>query len=117
MIVDHVLAVVPVTDMAISREWYERLLGRKPDNNPMDVLVEWQLADHGWLQATVDTARAGTALVNLAVADLADVVVELVDRGVTPGEIVQANKGVELCSITDPDGNVVTLIGNFRVRY
>jgi glyoxylase I family protein len=117
MNIDHVLAVVPVADIAVSREWYERLLGRGPDNTPMDILVEWQLADHGWLQVTVDTERAGTALVNLAVGDLAEAVADLVDRGVTAGEIVQVNKGVELCPVSDPDGNVVTLIGNFRVRY
>jgi len=27
------------------------------------------------------------------------------------------NKGVELSATTDPDGNVITLIGNFRLKY
>ncbi len=115
--IDHVLAVVPVTDIAAAREWYERLMGREPDNNPMDTLIEWQVVDHGWLQVTVDPARAGTAMVNLAVDDLARQLSETVSRGITVGEIHPASKGVEFCPINDPDGNIITLIANFRVTY
>jgi len=117
MLIQHVLAVVPVRDIGVAREWYERLLGRGPDNNPMDILLEWQLTDRGWLQVTVDTARAGRAQVNLAVDDVTAAVSELAGRGVVTGEIVRANKGVEFCPIEDPDGNVVSLLGNFRIHY
>jgi glyoxylase I family protein len=27
------------------------------------------------------------------------------------------NKGVQLSTINDPDGNTITFIGNFRVHY
>jgi hypothetical protein len=33
------------------------------------------------------------------------------------GGIQPANKGVELSTLMDPDGNTITLIGNFRVEY
>ena len=33
----------------------------------------------------------------------------------TDGETV--NKGVQLSTIRDPDGNTITFIGNFRVEY
>ena len=33
------------------------------------------------------------------------------------GEVVDANKGVRLSALTDPDGNKVWLIGGFRVQY
>lgn len=115
--ITYVLAIVPVADIAAAREWYARLLGREPDNNPMDSLIEWQLADHGWLQVTADPARAGTAQVNLAVDDLAGQVSEIVSRGITPSEIQPVNKGVELYPAQDPDGNVITFIGDFRVTY
>jgi glyoxylase I family protein len=114
--ITHVLAVVPVSDIAAAREWYEKLLGREPDNNPMDSLIEWQLADHGWLQVT-DAYAPGTASVNFAVDALADHMTDIADRGISHGQIVQANKGVELCTINDPDGNAITFIGNFRVKY
>ena len=34
-----------------------------------------------------------------------------------PGEVVDAAKGVRLSTIVDPDGNVIRLIGGFRVDY
>ena len=117
MNVNHVLTVAPVADIAKSREWYQRLFDRKPDNNPMETLIEWQLTSNGWLQVTADPERAGSAQVNLAVGHLADQVAELRSRGIDIGEIQPMHNGVEICSITDPDGNVITLIGNFRVKY
>jgi glyoxylase I family protein len=117
MLIDHVLAVVPVTDITIARDWYTRLVGREPDNTPMDTLVEWQLADRGWLQVTVDADRAGRGQLNLAVNDLRAAIEEIEGRGIVTGEVVHANKGVEFAPVSDPDGNVVSLLGNFRVRY
>lgn len=115
--ITHVLAVVPVTEIAAAREWYVRLFDREPDNNPMETLIEWQLVDHGWLQVTVDAERAGTGQANLAVDDLPRHVEGLTSRGVAPSETQPVNRGVALYPVTDPDGNVVTFIGNFRVRY
>lgn len=117
MTFQHVLAVVPVTDLDASRQWYETLFGRAPDNNPMPVLVEWQVVPGGWVQVFVDEERAGSGLVNFAVDDLAAHVAEAADRGLAPGEIEAVNKGVELSTIADPDGNLIRLIGNFRVEY
>ena len=71
MAIDHVLAVIPVVDIATARDWYERLLGRTPDNRPMNGLAEWRVTDTGWLQVWQDADRAGTALLNFAVDDLA----------------------------------------------
>jgi glyoxylase I family protein len=117
MEIQHVLAVAPVTDLAAARSWYERLFGAEPTNTPMPTLVEWQVTDSGWVQLFTDPERAGTAAINLAVADLDAAVEELGRRGLAPGEVLTASKGVRLCPLTDPDGNTVTLIGGFRVVY
>jgi glyoxylase I family protein len=117
MSIEHVLAVVPVTDLERSRRWYESLFGRAADNNPMPNLVEWQVVPGGWVQAFVDDQRAGSTLVNFAVEDLDVHIDELKQRGHEPGEVVEANKGVRLSTITDPDGNTIRLIGAFRVQY
>lgn len=117
MRIEHVLAVVPVADIEVSRPWYEQLLGRPADNRPMEQLVEWRVTDNGWLQVTRDPDRAGSGLINFAVDDLAGWTAALAERGLTPGEIQPVNKGVELSAITDPDGNAITFIGNFRVDY
>jgi len=117
MPIEHVLAVVPVADLPASRRWYERLLGRVPDNSPMASLDEWRVTDTGWLQVSADTDRAGSAVINFAVDDLAMHLEGLRSRDLAPGPIQEVNKGVQLSAITDPDGNTITFIGNFRVHY
>ena len=67
MSIEHVLAVVPVTDLDRSRRWYEPLFGRAADNNPMPTLVEWQVVPGGWVQVFADEQRAGSTAVNFAV--------------------------------------------------
>ncbi|WP_104088984.1 VOC family protein [Cryobacterium sp. N19] len=118
MTINHLLAVVPVADFEAAHRWYERLLGRRADNAPMaGLLVEWRMTDNGWLQLTHDETRAGTGLLNFAVDDLPAHPAELHGRGLEPGEIVQANKGVQLSTIVDPEGNTITFIGHFREVY
>jgi glyoxylase I family protein len=117
MVIEHVLAVAPVSDLERADAWYEALFGRPADNRPMPSLVEWQVTGAGWVQVTVDTDRAGSGLLNFAVDDLAAARGELTTRGVDTSEIQSVSKGVELSATTDPDGNAITLIGNFRVKY
>ncbi len=117
MSIEHVLAVVAVSDLQRADAWYEALFGRSADNRPMPTLVEWQVTGEGWVQVTVDPGRAGSGMLNFAVDDLAAMKVELADRGVSTGPIQAVNKGVELSATADPDGNTITFIGNFRVRY
>ncbi|MGA8118024.1 MAG: VOC family protein [Actinocatenispora sp.] len=117
MAIDHLLAVVPVTDLKAADRWYERLFGRPADNRPMDSLVEWRVTDSGWVQVFHDPERAGTALLNLSVDDLAGHVAELSGRGLSTDAIQTVNKGVQLSPITDPDGNRITFVGSFRVEY
>jgi glyoxylase I family protein len=51
------------------------------------------------------------------VDDLAATREELATRGVETADIQPVSKGVELSASSDPDGNAITLIGNFRVTY
>jgi catechol 2,3-dioxygenase-like lactoylglutathione lyase family enzyme len=115
--VEHVLAVVAVRDIGTARAWYGKLFGREPDNDPMPNLIEWQVVPGGWVQVTEDARRAGYGLLNLAVSDLDEGVRELREMGLDPGEIIEANKGVRLCPLPDPDGNSIQLVGNFREVY
>ncbi|MBJ7289678.1 VOC family protein [Williamsia sp.] len=117
MTIAHLLAVVPVRDIDIANDWYGKLFGRPATNNPMPSLVEWQVVDNGWVQVSVDTERAGSGLLNLAVDDIDAHVAELAARGLTAGEIQTVTKGVQLSAITDPDGNTITVIGGFRETY
>jgi catechol 2,3-dioxygenase-like lactoylglutathione lyase family enzyme len=115
--VDFVLAVVAVRDIEAGRAWYTTLLGREPDNTPMPNLIEWRVTDGGWVQVTEDPLRAGNGMLNLAISDFEEGVREVCDVGLGSGEIIEANKGVRLFRIADPDNNVIQLVGNFRVKY
>lgn len=117
MSIQHVLAVVPVSDLQVSSRWYEALFGRPADNNPMPTLVEWQVLPGAWVQVFADAARAGSGLLNIAVDDLQTHMAELRERDLEPGDITGASRGVHLSEITDPDGNTISLIGGFRVQY
>jgi hypothetical protein len=117
MPIDHVLAVIPVADLTVSADWYERLFDAEPTNRPMPNLAEWRLTDTGWVQVFVDGARAGRSFFNLAVSDLDEHVRGLRERGLAPGEIQDATKGVRLSTLEDPDGNTLSFIGGFRVAY
>ena len=117
MSINHVLAVIPVSDMAAARQWYERLFGRPADNQPMVTLDEWRITDSGWVQVFVDPERAGSTFLNFAVDDLEPHLAELRARGLSFDTTETVNKGVQLSAIVDPDGNRITLIGNFRATY
>lgn len=117
MSIEHLLAVVAVSDLTASRQWYISLFGREPDNDPMPTLTEWQVVPQGWVQVFVDPELAGSSLLNLAVDDLDAHIAELSGRGVQCGSVVEADNGVRLSTVTDPDGNTIGLIGGFRVDY
>ncbi|WP_037182314.1 VOC family protein [Rhodococcoides fascians] len=117
MAIEHVLAVVPVTDIDAAESWYSSFFGAPATNNPMPTLVEWKVTDVGWVQVTVDDVRAGTGLLNFGIDDLDAHRAELALRGIDAGDVVDANKGVRLSTVLDPDGNTITLIGGFRVDY
>ncbi len=118
MSLKYVLAVVPVADFEAAHAWYERFFGRPADNLPMaGQLVEWRVTDSAWVQVTLDAGRAGSGLLNFAVDDLDRHIAEFAGKGLAAGPIETVNKGVQLCAVIDPDGNRITLIGNFRVRY
>jgi glyoxylase I family protein len=93
--VDFVLAVVAVRDIEAGRDWYARLFGREPDNNPMPNLVEWQVTDGGWVQVTEDPLRAGNGMLNLALSDFEESVREIREMGLGTGEIIDANKAYD----------------------
>jgi glyoxylase I family protein len=100
MTINHVLAVIPVSDLEASSVWYQKLFDRAPDNNPMPSLVEWHVTENGWLQVFVDPEQAGNTSANLAVDDLAAELAAVAVRGLRPAEMLQANKGVQTCSLT-----------------
>jgi predicted enzyme related to lactoylglutathione lyase len=106
--VTSVMAVVTVASFDAGLEWYERFFGRGADQRPMGGLAEWRLGNTGVVQLVHDPDRAGRALLTLGVADLDETIAHLAERGLATGEVVE---GViaRIASISDPEGNTITL--------
>src|SRR5215211_6369203 len=105
MAIEHVLAVVPVSDIDASAQWYAALFGRPADNNPMPSLVEWQVLPGAWVQVFSDPDRTGKGLLNFAVDDLERHLAEIAERSIKSEAIVDASKGVHNCVAIVPDEN------------
>lgn len=103
-------AGVAVSDFARARAWYARFFGR-----PADVIAHateemWRIADGGWCYVVGDAEHAGNSLVAMAVPDLDAAILELRDRGITPGPItLEGDTGRKVVAL-DPDGNTVAVI-------
>ncbi|HEX4434091.1 MAG TPA: hypothetical protein VH012_04625 [Acidimicrobiales bacterium] len=100
---------VPITDLALGRDFYERLLGRPADVEVAVNEVMWRLAESAWLYIVVDTARAGNGLTTLSVADLDATLAELAGRGINPVSVEEVGGGRK-ARMVDPAGNSVAVI-------
>ena len=95
-------------DLAAAECWYTKVLGRGPDNRPMDTLVQWELFDHGGLALSTDDEIAGAGVLFLYVEDVAAERRRLHDLGIVLGEDIKGDYST-LAQVRDPDGNLLTL--------
>ena len=105
----RIFAEMTVADLDAASAWYELLLGRGPDDRPMDGLLEWQVTGSGWLQVFVDPERAGRSTMTLGVADLDEFADALAARGLELTSRMATSRGQRLGSLADPAGNLVTV--------
>jgi catechol 2,3-dioxygenase-like lactoylglutathione lyase family enzyme len=95
-------------DLAAAEGWYTKLLGRQPDNRPMDTLVQWELFDHVGLALSNDEEIAGTGVLFIYVDDVAAERRRLQRLGIAVGDDIEGDYST-LAQVRDPDGNVLTL--------
>ena len=95
-------------DLAAAEAWYAKLLGRGPDNRPMDTLVQWEFFDQAGLALSSDGEIAGRGVVFLYVNDLAAERRRLQALGIVLGDDIQGDYST-LAQVRDPDGNLLTL--------
>ena len=108
MTIKNVLAGVAVSHLSPAIAWYERLIGRAPDQQPMPGLAEFHFGQGGWLQLFEDGERAGRSSVTLTVASLEDEINRLKALDVATSSRTQSDY-VDTAIVTDPDGNQVVL--------
>ena len=104
MPVTNALASLAVRDLALSRQWYETILG--PGSQPMTEVVEWQLSRGGGLQIYAAPERAGSGSCTLIVSDIDETARQLHDAGVVDTEPAR-NDRVDTIMIKDLDGNSI----------
>jgi len=95
-------------DLAAAERWYTKLLGRGPDNRPMDTLVQWELFDEGGLALSTDDEIAGRGVMFLYVDDVAAERRRLQGLGIALGDDIEGDYST-LAQVRDPDGNLLTL--------
>ena len=95
-------------DLAAAEAWYTKLLGRGPDNRPMDTLVQWELFDHAGLALSTDEDIAGRGVMFVYVDDLAAERRRLQGLGIELGDDIEGDYST-LAQLRDPDGNQLTL--------
>ncbi len=101
---------VPVADLAVGRDFFDRLFGRPADVEVAADEVMWRVAETAWLYVVVDATRAGNGLVALSVADLDAALAELGNRDISPVAVEVVGDGGRKATMTDPDGNTVAVI-------
>lgn len=106
MSVKNALAGVAVRQLSSAIAWYEHLLGRAPDTQPMAEVAEWQFETGGWLQVFEDKTRAGLSSVTLVETDVAGRIADLDAKNIVI-ESETNSEPIKLAIIRDPDGNQI----------
>lgn len=97
-----------VKNLSISEEWYTKLLGRHPDNRPMDSLVQREISEQSGLAICTDDEIANKGAIFIYVEDVEAERDRLQNLGIVLGENIQGDYST-LAQIVDPDGNLLTL--------
>lgn len=102
-----IYASLLTADLPAAERWYTKLLGRGPDNRPMDTLVQWELSDKAGIALSSDDEIAGQGVMFLYVDDLAAERRRLQGVGIKLGDDIEGDYST-LAQVRDPDGNRVT---------
>ena len=108
--IKYVFAGIGVADYDPALAWYTRFFGRSPDVIVTENEAMWQVTETGWIYVVGDSNRAGKALLTLLVDDLEGCVAELGERGLAPGTIETVPGLYRKAVISDPEGNMISLV-------
>lgn len=108
MEIQSVYTVASVADMNRGEAFYTALIGRGPDDRPMDGLIQWRGIGTAGIQVSLDASKAGHSLMTIVTPDMEAARNALKGAGLELGEDIQGDFGV-LAQIDDPDGNRLTL--------
>lgn len=107
MDIQFLYAAMRVKDIASAAAFYARVLGREPDDRPMDTLVQWRY-DHAGIQLFADADKAGGGTMTLVIPDMEAAKALLATQDIDIGPISQGDYG-RIARFKDPDGNDIVL--------
>jgi catechol 2,3-dioxygenase-like lactoylglutathione lyase family enzyme len=108
MRLQKIYSALLTADLAAAEDWYTKLLGRRPDNRPMDTLVQWEFFDQVGLAVSTGDEIAGQGAMFLYVDDVAAERRRLQGLGIVLGDDIRGDYST-LAQVRDPDGNLLTL--------
>lgn len=108
MTVQGIYASATVSDFEAGLVWYEALMGRPADDQPIPGMAQWRNMGGAGLQLWQDDARAGKGLMTIVVPNLAAERSRLSGHGI---QLVNEAKGAfgAVAQIFDAEGNRINL--------
>ena len=105
--IDYLYAAIVVTDIDASADFYAKIIGRQPDDRPMDTLVQWRGFSNAGIQLFKDSAKAGNSMMTIVVSDVEKIGLSLKKQGIELGKVQKGDFG-KIAQLSDPDGNLVS---------
>ncbi|GAB08504.1 hypothetical protein GOARA_012_00540 [Gordonia araii NBRC 100433] len=104
--ITHLIAGVPVSDLAAGTDWYTRFFGRGPDLHVGGEIL-WDVDEHATLFIEANAEHAGSGRVTFGVSGLDELLDGLTARGIAYEAVETYDNGVRHVDIPDPDGNAI----------
>lgn len=108
MEVQGLYAVANVDDLPRSEDYYTKLLGREPDDRPIDGMIQWGGFRSAGIQLFADHDRAGQSVMTIVTPDIEKTKRSLEAQGIDLGRIERGPFGA-IAQLDDPDGNRINL--------
>ena len=102
--VKAVLVRIAVRNLGESRQWYERLFGKRPDLEPLPGQIEFNIAGT-WLLIEEGEVSPSSWNIRLEVGDLTRERERLQQLGIAVTEVKTVSSAINWFTFADPDGN------------
>lgn len=108
MAVQGIFASSVVRDLDAALAWYEKLLGRPADDQPIPGMAQWRNMGAAGFQLWADETRAGKSITTIVVLDLAAEQARLATHEISLVNEAQGPFGA-VAQVFDPEGNRINL--------
>jgi glyoxylase I family protein len=106
MTVKNAPAGIAVSDLGVSRDWYQKLFGREPHTSPTDEVLQWAFPAGEWIRLFPSKSLAGSSSVTLVEDDFGERLTTLRAARYDIKKVVDSDS-IKVAIIEDPDGNEI----------